>query len=59
MCKTTEIKYMDCCDLFDVKYKSGRKSILDKDDMITVGFDLLAIKYAMLCPNTFVTISQL
>ncbi len=58
MNNTTEIKYMDC-GLFDVKYKSGRQSILDEQDMITVGFDMLAIVYAKLCPNTFVTISQM
>ena len=55
----TEVKYLDCCDLFDVKYKTGRQSILDKQDMLDVGFDLLAINYAMLCPNTYVTISQM
>ncbi len=58
MNNTTEIKYMDC-GLFDVKYRSGRTVFLDEREMFIVGFDMLAIVYAKLCPNTFVTISQM
>jgi hypothetical protein len=55
----TEIKYLECCGLFDVKFKSGSQTILDEQDMLTLGFDILAINYAKYCPNIFVTISQI
>ena len=54
----TEIKYISTKDNYLVKYKSGKKESLNEEEMKNIGFSELALYYAFVCPDTFVTISQ-
>lgn len=57
MCET-QLMYMEEIDLFEVVFKSGEHKFLETQEVLDIGFDQLAIKFAMCCPDMYVTIEQ-